>query len=105
MAYFDTNPSISFEPDNDLPKIPLDNTKDEEFAHRYIIKLGKLLAPLRAVVPTWENKESGEYNCPFIASLKLFRLAKDSGVLLLFISESATFCPIVQRKQHVHRLL
>ena len=64
MAYFDTNPNISFEPDNDLPKIPLDHTKDEEFAHRYIIKLGKLLAPLRAVVPTWETKDSqgSEYN-------------------------------------------
>lgn len=64
LAYFDTSPNISFEPDNDLTKIPLDHTKDEEFAHRYIIKLGKLLAPLRAVVPTWETKDSqgSEYN-------------------------------------------
>lgn len=30
--------------------------------------------------------------CPFIAFLKLFRLAKDSGIVLLFISESAAFC-------------
>ncbi len=49
LEYFETNPSIAFESENDLPKIPLDNTKDEEFAHRYIIRLGKLLAPLRAV--------------------------------------------------------
>ncbi len=64
LGYFETNPNISFEPDNELSKIPLDCTKDEEFAHRYIIKLGKLLAPLRAVVPTWETKDSqgSEYN-------------------------------------------
>jgi hypothetical protein len=58
LDYFDTNPCIAFKPENDLPKIPLDNTKDEEFAHRYIIKLGKLLAPLRAVVPTWETRDT-----------------------------------------------
>jgi hypothetical protein len=58
LEYFETNPSIMFENENDLPKIPLDNTKDEEFAHRYIIKLGKLLAPLRAVVPTWETRDT-----------------------------------------------
>jgi hypothetical protein len=57
LDYFETNPCIVFESENDLPKIPLDNTKDEEFAHRYIIKLGKLLAPLRAVVPTWETRD------------------------------------------------
>lgn len=44
IAYFETNPFIAFELDNELPKIPLDNTKDEEFAYRCIIKLGKLLA-------------------------------------------------------------
>jgi hypothetical protein len=47
-----------FEPKNELPKIELDNTKDEELAHRYIIRLGKLLAPLRAIVPTWETKDT-----------------------------------------------
>jgi predicted transcriptional regulator len=64
LEYFDTNPTISFEPTNELPKIPLTHSKDEEFAHRYIIRLGKLLAPLRAVVPTWETKDSqgSEYN-------------------------------------------
>jgi hypothetical protein len=58
LDYFETNPCIAFESENELPKIPLDNTKDEEFAHRYIIKLGKLLAPLRAVVPTWETRDT-----------------------------------------------
>jgi tetratricopeptide (TPR) repeat protein len=64
LEYFDTNPRIAFEYENELPKIPLDHTKDEEFAHRYIIRLGKLLAPLRAVVPVWETKDSqgSEYN-------------------------------------------
>jgi predicted transcriptional regulator len=64
LEYFETNPYIGFEPNNDLPKIPLDHSRDNEFAHRYIIKLGKLLAPLRAVVPTWETRDSqgSEYN-------------------------------------------
>lgn len=67
LEYFETNPYIGFEPNNDLPKIPLDHTRDNEFAHRYIIKLGKLLAPLRAVVPTWETRDSqgSEYNFGF----------------------------------------
>jgi hypothetical protein len=32
LEYFGGNPCIAFEDDNDLPKIPLDHTKDEEFA-------------------------------------------------------------------------
>lgn len=55
LMEFEKNPYVSFEPDNDLPKIPLDHTRDDERAHRYIIRLGKLLAPLRAAVPTWET--------------------------------------------------
>jgi hypothetical protein len=58
LQYFETNPNIAFDYDNPLSKIPLDPTKDEEFAYRYIIKLGKLLAPLRATVPTWETRDS-----------------------------------------------
>jgi hypothetical protein len=33
--------------------------------------------------------------CPLIAALKLFRLAKDSGIVLLFTSESTAFCPLL----------
>jgi hypothetical protein len=58
LDYFQANPFIVFEPENELPKIELDNTKDEELAHRYIIRLGKLLAPLRAIVPTWETRDT-----------------------------------------------
>jgi hypothetical protein len=35
-----------------------------------------------------------EPDFPFKAFLKLLRVAKDSAVLLLFISESAIFCPL-----------
>jgi hypothetical protein len=35
-----------------------------------------------------------EPDFPFKALLKLFRAAKDSGVLPLLISESAIFCPL-----------
>jgi hypothetical protein len=58
LDYFDANPSITFEPENKLPKIQLDETKDEDLAHWYIIRLGMLLAPLRAVVTTWETKDT-----------------------------------------------
>ena len=39
--------------------------------------------------------------CPRIASLKPFRLEKDSGIGLLFISESAIFFLYYPHKQHV----
>jgi hypothetical protein len=89
LEYFETNPCIAFESENELPKIPLDNTKDEEFAHRYIIRLGKLLAPLRAVVPVWETRDSqgSEYNYdiaivedPSRAITQLRNLARGHGL-------------------------
>jgi hypothetical protein len=61
LDYFDANPTITFEAGNEnnkLPKIQLAETKDEDLAHRYIIRLGMLLAPLRAIVPTWETKDT-----------------------------------------------
>jgi hypothetical protein len=58
LDYFDANPSITFEAENKLPKVQLDETKDEDLAYRYIIRLGMLLAPLRAIVPTWETKDT-----------------------------------------------
>ena len=56
LEYFETNPQIIW--DNNHPKISLNHDKDEELAHRYIIRLGKLLARLRAIVPTWETKNT-----------------------------------------------
>lgn len=41
-----------------------------------------------------------EPDSPFMAFLKLFRLTKDSGILLLFISESVFFALNVLHKQH-----
>jgi hypothetical protein len=60
LACFETNPQIIW--DNN-PKISLNHHKDEELAHRYIIRLARLLAHLRAVVPTWEtrNTQGSEY--------------------------------------------
>jgi len=62
MAVFETHPQIAFEED-ELPKIPLNHTKNEESVQRIIIKLGELLAPLRAEVPTWETNgtQGSEY--------------------------------------------
>src|SRR5439155_17444708 len=59
LAYFETNPDAEFETDNPLPKIQLTcKNEDEELAHRYIIRLAILLAHLRAIVATWETKDT-----------------------------------------------
>lgn len=63
LAYFDLNPEaeilddlIDSEKDEEgLRKIELDTDKDEELAYRVIIKVSKVLARLRALVPTWET--------------------------------------------------
>jgi len=58
LTYFETNLNAEFEPDNPLPKIRLSPKEDEELPHRYIIRLAKLLARLRAIVPTWETRDT-----------------------------------------------
>lgn len=67
LVYFDMNPEAELEFDihkeeeqeeDALRKIAMDPQKDEELADRVIIRLGKLLAHLRAVVPTWETRET-----------------------------------------------
>jgi hypothetical protein len=50
LEYFETNPQIIW--DNNHSKISLNHDNDEELAHRYIIRLARLLARLRAIVPT-----------------------------------------------------
>jgi hypothetical protein len=52
------NPDITMEEEDGLPKISIDPQKDEELAHRIIIRLAKLLAHLRAFVSTWETKDT-----------------------------------------------
>jgi len=56
LEYFETNPQIIW--DNNNPKMSSNYEKDEELAHRYIIRLARLLARLRAIVPTWETKNT-----------------------------------------------
>lgn len=58
LAYFEMNQEIIMEEEDGLAKISLDPGRDEELAHRIIIRLAKLLAHLRALVPTWETKDS-----------------------------------------------
>jgi hypothetical protein len=57
LDYFQANPFVVTE-QNELQKIALDSTKYDDLAYRYIIRLGMLLAPLRAVVPTWETRDT-----------------------------------------------
>jgi len=56
LDLFETNTKIVKENENPLSKIPLNHEKDEEMAHRYIIRVAQLLAHLRAIVPTWETQ-------------------------------------------------
>jgi hypothetical protein len=71
LAYFDINPDAQIQKDlidsseneDGLRKIDLDTAKDEELAHRVIIRVARVLARLRALVPTWEttNTQGSEY--------------------------------------------
>jgi predicted transcriptional regulator len=62
LAYWEMNPAIIMEDnddlDDDLLKVQPDVKSDVELADRIIIRLSKLLAHLRAVVPTWETKDT-----------------------------------------------
>lgn len=57
LEYFELNPNIVREEGNPLSKIQMDTHMDEELADRIIIRVGILLAHLRAIVPTWETKD------------------------------------------------
>lgn len=51
-------PKMELDPETKLKKIVWDSDKDDDEALYIIIKLGRLLAHLRAVVTTWETKGS-----------------------------------------------
>ena len=56
MKWFEACQQMSIE--CGLPKMSWNCEKDEELANRLIIRLASLLASLRAVVPTWESRDS-----------------------------------------------
>jgi hypothetical protein len=58
LTYFEMNPEATTEVEDGLPKISMETDLDEELADRIIIRLSKLLARLRAIVPTWETKDT-----------------------------------------------
>ena len=62
LTYSDMNPDADIQedlldPDNNdgLRKVALESDKDEDLAHKIIIRVSKLLARLRALVPTWDT--------------------------------------------------
>ncbi|MGH9987972.1 MAG: hypothetical protein ACRD8W_28870, partial [Nitrososphaeraceae archaeon] len=57
-TYFEMNPEATPEVEDGLQKISMDINKDKELPDRIIIRLSKLLARLRAIVPTWESKDT-----------------------------------------------
>ena len=65
LSLFEANSQIVRQDNNEfgLSKIPVNLDADDLTADRYIIRLGILLAYLRAVVPTWETKgtQGSEY--------------------------------------------
>lgn len=64
LYYFEMNPEITFEGDSSedneggIFKLPVDIKNDDELADRIIIRLSKLLAHLRGIVPTWETRDT-----------------------------------------------
>src|SRR5918994_2941792 len=67
LAFFEMNHAFTTDEEAGLPKLSLNSEKDEELAHRIIIRLAKLLAHLRAFVPTKETKstQGSEYSYVF----------------------------------------
>ena len=66
LSLFEANSQIVRQDNNEfgLSKIPVNLDADDLTADRYIIRLGILLAYLRAVVPTWETKGTRGQNMP-----------------------------------------
>ncbi len=59
LKWFDSCPlSETITKENNLIKIQWDNDKTDRYVKRVLVRLGKLLAHLRAVVPTWETHGS-----------------------------------------------
>jgi hypothetical protein len=56
LEWFEKYPGASIE--NNIAKVPWNFEKDDVKTKRFIVRLGKLLAHLRGVVPTWETKDS-----------------------------------------------
>lgn len=61
LDYLEINPSVVVEDDSgEVPKIPFDHTNYDPKAKECIAECGMLLGPLRALVPTYETKDSGQ---------------------------------------------
>jgi hypothetical protein len=59
LEWFENGPNMKVDNNNSkIKKMEWDFQKDEEKALLYIIKLARLLANIRGVVPTWETKET-----------------------------------------------
>jgi hypothetical protein len=56
LEWFEKNPAAIIE--NNIAKISWDFERDDVKTKRFIVRLGRLLAHLRGVVPTWETKDN-----------------------------------------------
>ncbi|MGH9973189.1 MAG: hypothetical protein ACRD93_04755 [Nitrososphaeraceae archaeon] len=64
LQWIEKCPNMEMDKDSKLRKIVWDSDKDDDESLYIIIKLGRLLAHLRAVVPTWEThgSQGTDYN-------------------------------------------
>jgi hypothetical protein len=56
LKWFEIGPDMTINKESSLPKMQWNFEKDDKQTLKYIIRLARLLAHLRGVVPTWETK-------------------------------------------------
>jgi hypothetical protein len=70
LQWLERCPKMELDKESKLKKIVWDSDKDEDEALYIIIKLGRLLAHLRAVVPTWETRGSQGTDYNYATAMK-----------------------------------
>jgi hypothetical protein len=70
LQFIERCPNMEIDENSKLRKIVWDSDKDDDKALYIIIKLGKLLAHLRAVVPTWETHGSQGTDYAYATAMK-----------------------------------
>jgi hypothetical protein len=70
LQWLERCPKMEVDKDTKVKKIVWDSNKDDDEALYIIIKLGRLLAHLRAVVPTWETHGSQGTDYAYATAMK-----------------------------------
>lgn len=70
LVWFERCPKMELDPESKLRKIVWDSDKDDDETLYIIIKLGRLLAHLRAVVPTWHTSGTQGTDYAYATAMK-----------------------------------